>query len=179
MCVHATENLFNLRKRELLEILKDYEVECDGLTKRDLIQRIHDLREGGTRANPRADDVETMVPQQEVAKIAMDDWQNAKTDGFDCRFGRRADDGVDFDIIGPDGTVQHTVGFRHLWPPSCTCADARRWGSQRRCKRVCMILVKCSLPYAAVASSNWEPSEAEVKGILQHMLGRWTPIPLS
>ena len=168
--VPTTENLSELRKRELLNILKDYNVEGSGLTKQELIQKIQELR--------CEEPISISISQREIAEIAMEDWQNATTVGFDCRAGHRSTDGVDFDIVGPTG--HYTVSFqRQSWPPRCTCANAQQWGRQRRCKHVCMILVKCGVPYAAVANSKWQPDQAEVESIVEHMLGPWTPIPLS
>lgn len=136
--------LANLRKRELLEILKGYDVASDGLTKLQLIEAINAARDAratdAAQKRPQVDLVtaeELQMSQRRIAEIAMEDWQNATTVGFDCKAGRRAEDGVDFDIIGPDGKLQHTVSFRHTWPPTCTCAAAQSWGSQKRCKHVC------------------------------------------
>eukprot|EP00434_Breviolum_minutum_P003247 symbB.v1.2.002858.t1/scaffold130.1/size334612/9 len=160
------EELVNLRKRELLEIVRGYEISTDGMTKQELIDAIHKLQKESEK--PQSTETSEIVmpdpgiTQRGVAEIAMEEWQKASTVGFDCKSGRRVEDGVDLDILGPDGQVQHTVSFRHTWPPSCTCDDAQRWGSQRRCKHVCMILVKCGVPYAAVADSNWKPDELEV-----------------
>eukprot|EP00435_Cladocopium_sp_Y103_P030687 s1334_g7.t1 len=156
----AELELVNLRKRELLEILKGYDVATDGLTKLQLIEAINGLR-AAPHPVDAVDPEELQMSQRRVAEIAMEEWQNATTVGFDCKAGRRAEDGVDFDIIGPDGKLQHTVSFRHTWPPTCTCAAAQSWGSQKRCKHVCMILVKCGVPYASVADANWSPDAAE------------------
>ena len=43
----------------------------------------------------------------------------------------------------------------------------------------CMILVKCGVPYACVADAKWSPEDAEVRSIVDHQLGPWTPIPLA
>ena len=132
----SSENeLVSLRKRELLEILQSYDVPTTGLTKQELIEAIHRYRAG---SKPVEKSEELEMSQREIAELAMDDWQNASTVGFDCKSGRRAEDGVDFDIIGPDGHLQHTVSFRHSWPPKCTCAPARSWGETKRCKHVCL-----------------------------------------
>lgn len=119
------------------------------------------------------------VSQREVAETAMDDWQNSTTFGFDCKRGHLVDDGVIFDVVGSSGNVLHKVYFSEKWPPTCTCDDAQQWGSQQRCKHVCMILVKCGVPYAAVSDSGYNPDEMEVRSIVQHMRGRWSPIPLT
>lgn len=129
--------LANLRKRELLEILTGYDVATDGLTKLQLIEAINAVRATAPRSVDFVDAEELQISQRSIAEIAMEDWQNATTVGFDCKAGRRAEDGVDFDIIGPDGRLQHTVSFRHTWPPTCSCAAAQSWGSQKRCKHVC------------------------------------------
>ena len=179
----SSEELVNLRKRELLEILRGYEISTDGMTKQEVIDAIQKLQKESEKPQSTLETSEMMpdmdITQRGVAEIAMDEWQKASTVGFDCKSGCRAEDGVDLDILGPDGQVQHIVSFRHAWPPSCTCDDAQRWGSQRRCKHVCMILVKCGVPYAAVADSNWKPDKLEVNSIVDHMLGPWTPIPLA
>ena len=155
----APHELMKLQKRELLRMLRENGLEAEGLSKRQLIERLSRLHS------------DTMS-QRAVAEMAMEEWQKAT--GFDCRNGTRRADGVDFQITGPNG-VQQTVSFRYEWPPSCTCGEC----SQRRCKHVCMILVKCGVPYAAVADRNWCPEEDEVKSIVDHMLGPFAPIPLS
>eukprot|EP00439_Symbiodinium_sp_Y106_P055704 s632_g7.t1 len=164
-------DLENLRKRELIEMLTSRNVDAAGLTKPELLQRLMDL-------DGRSTSVKPSMSQRQVAEIAMDDWQNATTVGFDCKSGRHTADGVEFDIIGPTGVVEHTARFSASWPPTCTCPDARQWGSQLRCKHVCMILVKCGVPYAAVADDDWKPGEMEIQSIVQHMKGQWSPIPL-
>lgn len=161
----APHELMKLQKRELLQMLRENGLEAKGLSKQELIERLSG--------------VDSEVSQRSVAEMAMEDWQNATTVGFDCKSGTRVADGVDFQIIGPDGEARHTVSFRYQWPPRCTCAEAGRWGSQRRCKHVCMILVKCGVPYAAVADSKWWPDDDEVRSTVDHMLGPFTPIPLS
>lgn len=169
-----------------MDLLAETGVDPAGLTKPELIRRIQDL-EVKPQVEPdevqpdevKPDEVEPEVSQREVAEIAMDDWQNASTIGFDCKSGRRVDDGADFYIVGPNGEVQNTVSFRRSWPPTCTCTEGQRWGSRMRCKHACMILVKCGVPYAAVADSDWNPDELEVRSIVDHLLGRWSPIPLS
>ena len=162
-------DLEKMLKRELIQLVTSYGVDASGLTKPELVQRARDL------ARPRATPA---VTQRQVAEIAMDEWQNATTVGFDCKSGRHTENGVEFDIIGPDGNVQHRVHFSEDWPPTCTCADAQQWGDQQRCKHVCMILVKCGVPYAAVADGNWSPGEMEIKSIVYHMKGKFSPIPL-
>ncbi|OLP96876.1 Ribosomal large subunit pseudouridine synthase D [Symbiodinium microadriaticum] len=164
-------DLGNLRKRELIEMLTSQNVDAAGLTKPELLQRLLDLDGRSTTVKPS-------MSQRQVAEIAMDDWQNATTVGFDCKSGRHTADGVEFDIIGPTGMVEHTTRFSTSWPPTCTCPDARQWGSQLRCKHVCMILVKCGVPYAAVADDDWKPGEMEIQSIVHHMKGQWSPIPL-
>ncbi|CAE7714827.1 MIB2 [Symbiodinium sp. CCMP2456] len=164
-------DLGNLRKRELIEMLTSQNVDAAGLTKPELLQRLMDLDGRSTTVKPS-------MSQRQVAEIAMDDWQNATTVGFDCKSGRHTADGVEFDIIGPTGMIEHTTRFSTSWPPTCTCPDARQWGSQLRCKHVCMILVKCGVPYAAVADDDWKPGEMEIQSIIHHMKGQWSPIPL-
>ena len=182
VCVTAiraeTADLENMRKRELIELLTSYNVDAAGLTKPELVRRIRELGTSSETSSPISQAVTPSMSQREVAEIAMDDWQNATTVGFDCKSGRHIGHGVEFDIIGPSGQVEHRVRFSEDWPPVCTCADARAWGSQLRCKHVCMILVKCGVPYAAVADGDWKPGEMEIKSIVNHMKGKWTPIPL-
>mmetsp|Transcript_13968 Transcript_13968/g.26077 ORF Transcript_13968/g.26077 Transcript_13968/m.26077 type:complete len:234 (-) Transcript_13968:33-734(-) len=169
-------DLTKLQKRELLELLRSYNVEAGGMTKSAVIEKIRAFQASQPDAPPSGPPPD--VSQREVAEIAMDDWQNATTVGFDCKTGRHADDGVEFDIIGPGGQVEHRARFSLSWPPTCTCPEAQEWGSRQRCKHVCMILVKCGVPYAAVSDSNWDPDEMEVKSIVEHMKGKWSPIPL-
>jgi len=142
-----------------------------------------EIQESSLHAKPKFDSphgtAAPEVSQRQVAETSMDDWQNATTFGFDCKRGHLADDGVIFDIVGSSGNVLHKVYFTEAWPPTCTCDDAQRWGSQQRCKHVCMLLVKCGVPYAAVSDSGWEPGEMEVRSIVQHMQGKWSPIPLT
>ena len=169
-------DLENMRKRELIELLSSRNVDAAGLTKPELIRRLRDM--GSSDIDHQAATAPPSMSQREVAEIAMDEWQNATTVGFDCKAGRHAGDGVEFDIIGPSGHVDHKVRFSLSWPPVCSCPDAQSLGSQQRCKHVCMILVKCGVPYASVSDGGWKPSEMEVKSIVQHMKGKWSPIPL-
>eukprot|EP00440_Ansanella_granifera_P037907 gb/GFBE01041124.1/.p1 GENE.gb/GFBE01041124.1/~~gb/GFBE01041124.1/.p1 ORF type:complete len:248 (+),score=37.01 gb/GFBE01041124.1/:1-744(+) len=174
--VPAGVDLRTLRKRELIELLGQYGEDAGGMGKMDLLARLSALQEEPSHAEISTAD---LPDQREVAETAMDDWQNATTFGFDCKRAHLVDNGIKFDIVGPSGSVDHTVHFSPAWPPSCTCADAQRWGSQRRCKHVCMLLVKCGVPYAAVSDSSWKPEEMEVRSIVEHMRGRWSPIPVT
>ena len=72
------EELVNLRKRELLEIVRGYEISTDGMTKQELIDAIHKLQKESEK--PQSTETSEIVmpdpgiTQRGVAESAMEEW---------------------------------------------------------------------------------------------------------
>jgi len=174
-----------LTKSQMLEILSSHGETGEGLMKREIMARVL-LLQSKTPDLPTGkvqdyDDTETaaassltnLSPESQRAEAYASQMEGP----FECIGGRSQQGIAVYNIQGPAGDV-HEVRVRRTWPPRCSCADSMRWLHRQRCRHVCFILIKCGVPYAAVADGSWKPDSRYARSIFESMLGPWTPVSL-
>eukprot|EP00929_Paragymnodinium_shiwhaense_P031956 TRINITY_DN17798_c0_g1_i1.p1 TRINITY_DN17798_c0_g1~~TRINITY_DN17798_c0_g1_i1.p1 ORF type:complete len:286 (+),score=26.14 TRINITY_DN17798_c0_g1_i1:170-1027(+) len=197
--------LRRLKKRELVDMLKSLGAPADGLSKNDLIARILEVQlassdasqsqQPNQKSQPAAvtpDTASTAQPARassaahaypaEPKAAQRTIAERSQLDGLAVSSGKLLPEGTaQIPVLEPSGGAE-TLSFQSQWPPTCTCSETQQFSeshSGMRCRHICYVLVKCGVPYAAVADASWQPQAREAECILKGITGRWSPIALS